>query len=150
MKANCIRHILRRSCLLKHFAAGNVEGMERWGRRRKQLLDEHTEKSRYLNLKAEVDHGPYRIRLEVSMDLSQDRLRLDVIEQLEFSTDLSQDRLRLDVIDQLEFSMDLSQDILRLDVIEQLEFSMDLSQVRLRLDVIDQCVPQTSLLADYF
>jgi hypothetical protein len=42
-KANCIGHILRRNCLLKHVIEGKTEGLTevtgRRGRRRKQLLD---------------------------------------------------------------------------------------------------------------
>ena len=41
---NCIRHILRRNCLLKHVIEGEIEGRievtRRRGRRRKQLLDD--------------------------------------------------------------------------------------------------------------
>jgi hypothetical protein len=43
-KANWIRHILRRNCLLKHVIEGKLEGRiemtGRRGRRRKQLLDD--------------------------------------------------------------------------------------------------------------
>jgi hypothetical protein len=35
-KANCIGHILRRNCLLKHVIEGKIKGR---GRRRKQLPD---------------------------------------------------------------------------------------------------------------
>jgi len=42
-KANCVRHILRRNCLINRFIEGEVERWrevtERQGRRRKQLLD---------------------------------------------------------------------------------------------------------------
>jgi hypothetical protein len=40
-KTNCVGHILRRNCLLKHVIEGNIgriEVMERRGRRRKQLM----------------------------------------------------------------------------------------------------------------
>jgi hypothetical protein len=47
-KANWIRHILRRNCLLKHVTEGKievrVEVTGRRGRRRKQLLDDLKEK----------------------------------------------------------------------------------------------------------
>jgi hypothetical protein len=49
-KANCIGHILRRNCLLKHVIEGKLEGRiemtGRRGRKRKQLLDDHKEKRR--------------------------------------------------------------------------------------------------------
>jgi hypothetical protein len=47
-KANWIGHIVRRNCLLKHVKEGNIEGRRRRGRRRKQLLNDHKEKRRYL------------------------------------------------------------------------------------------------------
>jgi hypothetical protein len=50
-KANWIGHILRRNCRLKHVIEGKLEGriemMGRRGRRRKQLMDDFKEKSRY-------------------------------------------------------------------------------------------------------
>jgi len=46
MTTKFVRNILRRNCLLKYVTVQNVEGMERWGRRRKQLLDERKEKRR--------------------------------------------------------------------------------------------------------
>jgi hypothetical protein len=39
-KANCISHILHRNCHLKHVTDEKIEGMIRWGGRRKQLLDD--------------------------------------------------------------------------------------------------------------
>jgi hypothetical protein len=57
-KANCIGHILRRNCLLKHVIKGKLEGRieitGRRGRRRKQLLYELKEKRRYWKLKEEA------------------------------------------------------------------------------------------------
>jgi hypothetical protein len=57
-KANCIGHILRRNCLLKHVIEGMKEGRiemtGRRGRRRKQLLDDLKEKRRYWKLKEEA------------------------------------------------------------------------------------------------
>jgi hypothetical protein len=49
---------LCRNCLLKHVIEGKLEGrievMERWGRRRKQLLDILKEKRRYWKLNEEA------------------------------------------------------------------------------------------------
>jgi hypothetical protein len=54
-KANWIRHILRRNCLLKHVIEGKIEGrMEMKGRRVrrcKQLLDDLKEHIRHWQLK---------------------------------------------------------------------------------------------------
>jgi hypothetical protein len=66
-KANWIGHILRRDCLLKHVIEGKLEGRiemtGRRGRRRKQLLDDLTEKRRYRKLKEEVlDRTLWRTR----------------------------------------------------------------------------------------
>jgi hypothetical protein len=50
-KANCIGHILRRNCLLKHVTEGKLEGRiemtEIRGIRRKQLVDDRNEKRGY-------------------------------------------------------------------------------------------------------
>jgi len=50
-KTNWIGHFWRRNCLLKHVIEGNleerIEMMGRRGRRRKQLLGEHKEKTGY-------------------------------------------------------------------------------------------------------
>jgi hypothetical protein len=48
-KANWIRHILRRNCLLSH-----IRGTRRRGRRRKQLLDDLKEAKIYWKLKEEA------------------------------------------------------------------------------------------------
>jgi hypothetical protein len=66
-KANWIGHILRRNCLLKHVIEGKLEGRiemtDRRGRRRKQLLDDLKEKSRYWKLKKEaLDFTLWRTR----------------------------------------------------------------------------------------
>jgi hypothetical protein len=57
-KAHWIGHILRRNCLLKHVIEGKIEGRiemtGRRGRRRKQLLDDPKEKTRYWKLKEEA------------------------------------------------------------------------------------------------
>jgi hypothetical protein len=49
---------LHRNCLLKDVIEINTEGrielMEKWGRRRKQLLDDLKKKRRYWKLKAET------------------------------------------------------------------------------------------------
>jgi hypothetical protein len=66
-KANCIGHIWRRNCLLKHVIEGKIEGriaMEgRRGRRRKQLLDEFKERRGCWKLKEEtLDRTLWRTR----------------------------------------------------------------------------------------
>jgi hypothetical protein len=66
-KANWIGHILHRNYLLKHVAEEKLEGrMEmtgRRGRRRKQLLDDLKEKTRYWKLKEEaLDRTVWRTR----------------------------------------------------------------------------------------
>jgi hypothetical protein len=57
-KANCISHILRRNCLLKHVIEGKLEGRiemtGRRGRRRMQLLDDLKGKRRCWKLKEEA------------------------------------------------------------------------------------------------
>jgi hypothetical protein len=57
-KANWIRHILRRNCLLNHAIEGKLEERTEMtrsrGRRRKQLLDDLKDKSRYWKLKEEA------------------------------------------------------------------------------------------------
>jgi hypothetical protein len=59
-KANWIGHILRRNCLLKHVIEGKLEGRiemtGRWGRRRKQLLDDLKETQKIL----EIERGSTR------------------------------------------------------------------------------------------
>jgi hypothetical protein len=47
-KANCIGHVLRRQCLLKHIIERKIERTERRGRRRNQLLEDFKEKSTIL------------------------------------------------------------------------------------------------------
>jgi hypothetical protein len=66
-KANCIGHILRRNCLLKHVIEGKleerIEMTGRRGRRRKQLLHDLKEKKRYWKLKEEaLNRTLWRIR----------------------------------------------------------------------------------------
>jgi hypothetical protein len=68
-KANWIGHILRRNCLLKHVAEGElerrIEMTGRRGRRRKHLLDDLKEKRRYWILKEEaLDRTQWRTRFE--------------------------------------------------------------------------------------
>jgi hypothetical protein len=57
-KVNWIGYILCRNCFLKHVIDGKVESriemMGRRGRRRKQILDDLKEKSRYWKLKEEA------------------------------------------------------------------------------------------------
>jgi hypothetical protein len=50
-KYNCIGHVLRRNCLLKHVIEEKVEATRTRGRRRKQLLDDLKENRRYWNFK---------------------------------------------------------------------------------------------------
>jgi hypothetical protein len=55
---NCIGHILRKNCLLKHGIEGKIEGRievtGRRGRRRNKLLDDRNEKKGYRKLKEEA------------------------------------------------------------------------------------------------
>jgi hypothetical protein len=57
-KTNCIGHILRRNCLLKHVIEGKLEGRTemtgRRGRKRKQMQDDLKEKRRHWKLKEEA------------------------------------------------------------------------------------------------
>jgi hypothetical protein len=57
-KANWIRHILRRNCLLKHITEGKrkerMEVARRRGRRPRRLLDDLKERSGYWKLKQET------------------------------------------------------------------------------------------------
>jgi len=59
-KANRIRHISGRNCILKHVIEEKIEtkmdGSGRRGRRPKQLLDDLFEKSRHWNMKQEALH----------------------------------------------------------------------------------------------
>jgi hypothetical protein len=69
-KANWIRHILRKNCLLKHVIEGKIEVTGRRGRRRRQLLHGLKKTRRYWKLKEEAlpnanvenslwkEHGP--------------------------------------------------------------------------------------------
>jgi hypothetical protein len=50
MKANLIRYMLHRNCLLKHL----IEGKGRRGKRHKQLQDDLKEARRYWNLEEEA------------------------------------------------------------------------------------------------
>jgi hypothetical protein len=60
-KYNCIGHILRRNCLLKHVIERKIKGRidmtERRGRGCKQLLDDLKEKRGYHKLKEEALDG---------------------------------------------------------------------------------------------
>jgi len=57
-KANCIRHILRRNCLLQRVIEGKIKGglevIGRRGRRCRKLLDNLKERRRYSHLKEEA------------------------------------------------------------------------------------------------
>jgi hypothetical protein len=69
-KANWIRHILRRDCLLKHVIEGKIEGRtevtERRGRRHKQLLDDIKEIRGYWKCKEEtLDRTVWRTRFNL-------------------------------------------------------------------------------------
>jgi hypothetical protein len=66
-KANWTGHILRGNCLVKHVIEGKLEGRVemsgRRGRRRKQLLDDLTEKRSYWKLREEaLDRTLWRTR----------------------------------------------------------------------------------------
>jgi hypothetical protein len=80
-KANWFGHILHRNCLLSHIVEGNIIGTRRQGRRCKQLLDDLKEARRYWKLKEEAQDRTLRrthVSLEEAIDLSQDRLLLDL------------------------------------------------------------------------
>jgi hypothetical protein len=79
-KVNCIGHTLRRKCLLKHVRGGNKEETILRERRRKQVLDERTEKKEYLNLKEEPVCE--ELSLGKATDLSQERLRHELAEPI--------------------------------------------------------------------
>ena len=57
-KANCIDHILRRNCLVKHIIEGKIKGQievtRRRGRRRKKLLDDLKDRRGYCQLKEDA------------------------------------------------------------------------------------------------
>ena len=57
-KANWIGHILRRNCLLQRVIEGTIKGgievTERRGRKRRNLLDDLTERREYSQLKEEA------------------------------------------------------------------------------------------------
>jgi len=63
-KTNCIGHILRRNCLLKHVIEGEIEGRievtGRWGRRRKQLPDYFKKRTAFWTLEEEAGHIVWR------------------------------------------------------------------------------------------
>ena len=64
-KANWIRHILRRNCLLQGVIEGKIKGgievTGRRGRRRRKLLDDLKERKGYCHLKEEaLDHAMWR------------------------------------------------------------------------------------------
>jgi hypothetical protein len=59
-KANCIGHILRSNCLLKHANEGKVEVTGRRGRRRKQLLDDIKEKEWIIEIERDST-GSHRV-----------------------------------------------------------------------------------------
>jgi hypothetical protein len=66
-KVNWIGHILRRNCRLKHVVEGRIEERldvtGRGGRRRKQVLDDHTENTGYWECKKNaLDRSPWRSR----------------------------------------------------------------------------------------
>ena len=66
-KANWIRHILRRNCLLQRVIEGKIKGgievTGRRGRRRRKLMDDLTERREYCHLKKEaLDRTVWRAR----------------------------------------------------------------------------------------
>jgi hypothetical protein len=72
LSASLVGHILHRNWLIKPVIEEKLEGMKRRARRRKQLLDDLKEKTRYWNLKEEkLD----RTLWKDAINLPQDRLR---------------------------------------------------------------------------
>jgi hypothetical protein len=66
-KANWIRHILRRNCLLRQVIEGKIKGVievtRRRGKRRRKLLDDLKERTGYSHLKVEaLDRTVWRAR----------------------------------------------------------------------------------------
>ena len=66
-KANWIRHILRRNCLLQRVIEGKIQGgtevTGRQGRRRRKLLDDLKERGGYFHLKEDaLDRTMWRAR----------------------------------------------------------------------------------------
>jgi hypothetical protein len=77
IQVNCIGHILRRNCLLKHVIKGKVEGgiemTVRQGRRRKQLLYNLQETRGYWKLNEEaLDRTLWRSRFGRERDCGTD------------------------------------------------------------------------------
>jgi hypothetical protein len=71
---------LRRNFLLKHVIEGLIEWTGRRGRRRKELLDDLKKRRCYCKLKeAVLDALSGELALEEAMDLTQDRLRNELI-----------------------------------------------------------------------
>jgi hypothetical protein len=81
-KANWVGYILRRNCLLSHIIGGKIIGTRRRGRRR-------TQSSCWMTSRKQKDTGSWRrklrikffgeLSLEEAMDLSQDRLLLELV-----------------------------------------------------------------------
>ena len=62
-KVNWIGHILRRNCLLKQVIEGKIKGEMEVARRRKKLLDDLKDRTRYSHLKEEaLDRAMWRHR----------------------------------------------------------------------------------------
>jgi hypothetical protein len=78
-KANWLRHILRRYCLVKRIIKGKIERTERRGRRLQQPRDDIKEKRRYWNLKVESqDRTVWKTRFGRDWSMLLERLLLAV------------------------------------------------------------------------
>jgi hypothetical protein len=98
---------MSRNCLLKQVIGGKVPVAARRGRRRKQVADDITEKGSYWNenLKAlKITIPCPEPAMEVSMDLSQDRLHFNMTvlrnrkHVLHMICDMIYDTIRYDMI----------------------------------------------------
>jgi hypothetical protein len=73
-KANWIRHVLLRNCLLRPVIEvkikGGIEVTGRRGRRRRKLLDDLKERRGYSHLKDVLDRSVWTVALEEALDLS--------------------------------------------------------------------------------